>query len=267
MTAPHMLLSRHALVSCASVRFVSFLLFLFDPSSPQELADIFDAVSSLQRRIATVRTIEFTILANYISVFASFATATLQSSYQLLPRLPPGGAASTPDLFTPPACAAAMTALHDTLGSLLGVLRTAARRPPDEVVPLVVAALPGLTSYHAHLVAMATTAGAAAATVGAGAEAVAADRRRVGSTLVGAGKFRRWHLLMVERAARQLANGAKAAAAAAAGAGKPPKDGRGRREGGGRVSAGVWQKVVGGSYRRQYEVGHVNEIKMVIELE
>lgn len=255
---------------------LSRFLLLGHCAAPQELSDIFDAVSSLQRRIATVRSAEFTILSTYITVFASYATASLSASYELLPPLPAGttASASLPTLFTPAGRSTASAALHETLGSLLGVLRTASRRPPDEVVPRLVTALPGLTAFLQHLDAMANGVGATAAAAGHSADGLPAGRRRVGAALVGAGKFRRWHLLIVERGARQLVAEAKAAAAAAmaadtpeGGGGKVLKQGRGKRGGGGGVSAGMWKKVMGGSYRRQYEVGHVSEIKRVIEVE
>ncbi|GAB0497189.1 hypothetical protein MMPV_008513 [Pyropia vietnamensis] len=241
-----------------------------------ELSDIFDAVSSLQRRIATVRSAEFTILSTYITVFASYATASLTASYELLPPLRAGttASASLPTLFTPADRSAASAALHETLGSLLGVLRTASRRPPDEVVRRLVTALPGLTAFLQHLDAMANGVGAAAAAAGLSADGLPAGRRRVGAALVGAGKFRRWHLLIVQRGARQLVAQAKAGAVAAVaaeapggGAGKASEQGRRKKGEGGGVSAGVWKKVMGGSYRRQYEVGHVSEIKRVIEVE
>lgn len=108
-----------------------------------------------------------------------------------------------------------------------------------------------------------------------GADALPAARRRVAAALVRVGKFRRWHLLMVDRAARALEVGAAAEAAAAAaaaadapeGGGQTRKEGRPRRGGGAGVSAGVWNKMMGGSYRRQYEVSHVKEIQRIIAVE
>jgi len=244
------------------------------------MADIFDAVASLQRRIANVRTAEFAIVADYVTVFASFATATLTATNALTPPAPPPSTSSSlstasplPEAFTPAGREAASAALHTTLGSTLTILRTAARRPPDEVVPKLVAALSGLTAYLHHLVAVADHVGGVMAAAGLAPAAVPTWRRRVGSTLVGTGKYRKWHLLMVERGSRQLAADAKAEAGEADDAktkggndAKDGKEGGGGRRGANSVSTGMWHKIVGGSYRRQYETGHVNDLRRVIEL-